>query len=100
MAWSGNTSGFGLGPGLAGWFFIIIVGGFGIGEPAISIMFIMILFVYGAFFLALEYSWNESIKETKQKIQKHNLEVKAELKSKLNTTIGRRKTQYQTRLQN
>ena len=74
MAWSGNTSGFGLGPGLAGWFFIFIVGGFGIGEPAISIMFIMLLLVYGAFFLALEYSWNEDIKEINQKIQKYNLE--------------------------
>ena len=83
MAWSGNTSGFGLGPGLAGWFFIFIVGGFGIGEPAISIMFIMLLLVYGAFFLVLEYSWNEGIKETNQKIQKHNLEVKAELERQI-----------------
>ena len=43
----------------------------------------MLLLAYGALFLALEYSWNEGIKETNQKIQKHNLEVKAELEKQI-----------------
>ena len=62
MAWSGNTSGFGLGPGLGGWFFIIIFGGAAMGNWGLVVFGIlasilpitMILMISGAFDLPLE----------------------------------------------